>query len=650
MPATCGMCGEASDRTTDEPRRSIHLDLSARRVRWMLLGVLWTCPAAAATMPELPQELVDPSQMKGVDLEGRSHRFAEAADCHAAAVVFLSVECPISNGYIPVLKKLASRYRRWGIDFYGVISDPGVSRADSTHHRDDFGITFPVVFDASSELYRLLRPTHTPQAIVLSPQGATLYSGRIDNRYSRVGRRREEASIHDLKNALEAIVEGRDVEVAVTQPVGCLLEDPPASGEGGAVTFNRDIAPILFTNCSECHRPGEAAPFSLLSYEEGSRHAKQIVAVTQSRFMPPWHPVAGFGHFQNERRLSVGEIALIQQWVQDGKPIGAADDQLPAPEFPRGWRLGKPDLVLRMDEAFELDADGPDIHQHFVLPTGLRRDRLVAALEFRPGNPRVVHHACFYVDTSGAGRRLVARSPDVGYGSFVGPGFENIGALRSWLPGMSPQRLPKRSGQLLHAHSDLVLEIHYQRSGKAETDRSRVGIHFASPSSQQLVNEIQVMNMSLEIPAGESRHHHRASFTLPVDAILLDAAPHMHLLGREMKAKAKLPNGTVEPLIWIKDWDFCWQGQYLYVDPIHLPRGTRIEVDSWYDNSAENQLNPHLEPQTVRWGVQTKDEMGICHFRYTCDSLQDLKTMNAHYLRYKQEQKRRYLHLQAAAK
>ena len=156
------------------------------------------------------------------------------------------------------------------------------------------------------------------------------------------------------------------------------------------------------------------------------------------------------------------------------------------------------------------------------------------------------------------------------------------------------------------------------------------------------------MNMALEIPANASRHLHHASFSLPVDALLLDAAPHMHLLGREMKATAKLPDGTVEPLIWIKDWDFAWQGQYLYADPIRLPRGTRIEVDAWYDNSADNPLNPHTEPQIVRWGEETKDEMGICHFRYTCDSLQELKTMNVHYLRYKKAQQRRYHRHEAA--
>jgi hypothetical protein len=280
------------------------------------------------------------------------------------------------------------------------------------------------------------------------------------------------------------------------------------------------------------------------------------------------------------------------------------------------------------------------VHQHFVLPTGLPKDRLVSAVEFRPGNPRVTHHACFYLDNTGAARRLQSLSPDNGYGSFVGPGFANVGALRSWLPGMSPQHLPGGTGQLLTAHSDLVLEIHYRPSGKVELDKSVVGIHLAPRTARQLVGEIQVMNKALTIPAGAAAHRHSASFTLPVDAAFLDVLPHMHLLGREMKAVATRPDGTEVSLVWIRNWDFNWQDQYLYADPLMLPRGTRIDVESVFDNSADNPLNPHSPPQTVSWGEETHDEMAVCHFRYACRTLDDMATLNAHYVRYAAEQQR----------
>jgi hypothetical protein len=582
------------------------------------------------------------AHLRGTDLDGNLHRFADAAGNRGTAFVFLATECPISNGYLPTLKKLAADCRRLKIEFYGVISDPSVNRADAQRHRTEYKLTFPVLFDVSGDLRRHLHATHTPQAFVVARSGEQVYSGRIDNLYSALGKRRETASVHDFRDACQALSMGRPIANPVTEPIGCLLEDPQSVAAAPAITFNRDIAPIVYANCSECHHPGEAAPFALLDYADTSRHALQIATVTQSRFMPPWHPTSEFGHFQHERRLSDGEVELIRQWVAEGKPEGDPGDLLAPPTYTDGWRLGRPDLILRMKATFELGADGPDVHQHFVLPTGLTKHRLVSALEFRPGNPRIVHHACFYVDTSGAARKLEAADPDVGFGSFSGAGFMNASSLRSWLPGMTPQHLPDGTGQPLHARSDLVLEIHYRRTGKVESDRSTVGLHFAPQSARNLVGEIQVMNKGLTIPAGAANHKHSASYTLVVDATLLDTVPHLHLLGREMKATATRPDGTVEPLVWIKSWDFNWQGQYLYAAPIRLPRGTRIDVDAWYDNSVGNLLNPHSPPKTVRWGEQSQEEMAICQFRYMCATMEDLVTMNDDYLKFVARQQQIY--------
>ncbi|HUQ71868.1 MAG TPA: redoxin family protein, partial [Planctomycetaceae bacterium] len=489
-----------------------------------------------SSLPALADEAEQTGPLKGIGLDGRLHHFAATPDCRAVAVVFLATHCPISNGTIPELKSLAAKYKLKGVEFYGVISDPAVNRAEAVKHRQEYHINFPVVFDASLNLRRQLKPTHTPQAIVLSPAGEVLYSGRIDDRYSAVNRKREVATQHDLEDALKGVIAGKPVGVPRTQPVGCLLEDPPEAAATGSVVFNRDIAPLMLSSCAECHRPGEAAPFSLLTYADVSAHANQIAAVTNSRVMPPWHPFEGYGRFRDERRLKDDEIALIQRWVADGKPEGDPRDRPAPPRFHHGWRLGQPDLILKMNEPFELSADGPDVHQHFVLPTGIMHNRLVSAVEFRPGNPRIVHHASFYVDNSGAARKLDEKDPSVGYGNFSGPGFENYCSFRSWLPGMSPQRLPRGTGTPVPAHSDVVLEIHYQRNGKVETDQSTVGIFFAESSAREVVMELQVMNKDLNIPPNEPRYRHVSTYTLPVTATLLDAAPHMHVLGREMKA------------------------------------------------------------------------------------------------------------------
>lgn len=583
--------------------------------------------------------------LKGIDVDGRLHHFAATPDCKAVVVVFLATSCPISNGSLPTLQKLAARYKTRGIEFYGVVSAPNLSREKAAKHRDEYRISFPVLFDASANLRSRLKPTHTPQAMVLSPVGQVLYSGRIDDLYPSIGRKRDVPSEHELEDALADIVAGRTVAVPVTTPVGCVLENPPTA-KVGDVTFNRDVAPILFTSCVECHRPGEAGHFSLMTYVDACEHANQIAFVTDQRTMPPWHPTEGFGHFRNDRRLKDDEIALLQKWVADGLPEGEAGDRPTPPKFIDGWQLGKPDLILKMSEPFAISADGPDIHQHFVLPTGLKRNRLISAIEFRAGNPRVAHHASFYVDTSGVARMLDQRDPQPGYGSFAGPGFDNYGAFRSWLPGQTPQRLPLGTGSALPSHSDIVLEIHYQRTGKSETDQSSIGIFYAEASAKQQVLELQVMNKALDIPAGDSRHHHRATFTLPAAATLLDAAPHMHLLGREMKATATLPGGEVKPLVWVPDWNFNWQGQYIYVDPLRLPKGTVITVDAWFDNSAGNPLNPHSPPQRITWGEQTRDEMSLCHFRYLCDSDSDMLAVHNSYRAHQAEQQRRYQQVQ----
>jgi hypothetical protein len=233
---------------------------------------------------------------------------------------------------------------------------------------------------------------------------------------------------------------------------------------------------------------------------------------------------------------------------------------------------------------------------------------------------------------------LDAADPDLGYRGFNNPGFLPVTTLRNWLPGFTPRHLPKGTGRWLPPGSDLVMEIHDRPSGKPENDRSTIGIHFAPRSSRQVVAELMVLNLDLDIPAGAARHHHQAVFTLPETTTLLDAAPHMHLLGREMKAEAHLPDGSVKPLIWIRDWDFNWQEQYLFVEPVRLPQGTRIVVDCYFDNSAGNRLNPSSPPERVHWGGQTKDSMGICHFQFTCDTIKQMATVNQTYLKFLSDQ------------
>ena len=390
-------------------------------------------------------------------------------------------------------------------------------------------------------------------------------------------------------------------------------------------TFNKDVAPILWKNCAGCHRPGEVGPFPLLTYNDAAKRADFLQELTGSRRMPPWKPEPGFGTFHDARTLSEAEIKTIADWSEAGAPEGDSRDKGSPPRFPEGWQLGTPDLVLKPSESFDVPADGKDIYRCFVLPIPIDSDRTVAAVEFRPGNRRVVHHALLYLDSSGAARRKDESEPGPGYTSFGGPGILPTGGLGGWAPGAMPRMLPEGVGKFVRKGSDLVLQIHYHPDGKPESDQSVVGIYFTKTPAKTIVGGIAVRTRELKIPAGESRHHVTAqSAPLPVEAKVLGIAPHMHYIGKEMKVVAESPDGKSTPLIWIKDWDFNWQGQYQFQVPVTLAKGTVIKLDAYYDNSAENLRNPSKPPKPVNWGEQTTDEMCLLGVQVIANSTADL--------------------------
>jgi hypothetical protein len=392
-----------------------------------------------------------------------------------------------------------------------------------------------------------------------------------------------------------------------------------------APTFNKDVAPILWKNCAGCHRPGEVGPFSLLSYKDAARRAGFLAEITESRRMPPWKAEQGFGEFHDERRLTDVEIRTIADWAEAGAPEGDSKDQREAPRFPEGWQLGTPDLVLKAPASFEVPAVGRDIYRCFVIPIPIDSDKTVAAIEFRPGNRKVVHHALLYLDSTGAARKKDEADEGPGYSSFGGPGILPTGGLGGWAPGAMPRFLPEGMGKILRKGSDLVLQVHYHPDGKPEVDQSVVGIYFNKTPARKLVAGLAVRSRTIDIPAGEKRYHVAArSAPLPVEAQAIGVSPHMHYVGKEMKVVAETPDGKTIPLIWIKDWDFNWQGQYQYRAPITLAQGTVIKLDAYYDNSAENPRNPSSPPRRVGWGEQTTDEMCLLGVQLVTENRADL--------------------------
>jgi hypothetical protein len=395
---------------------------------------------------------------------------------------------------------------------------------------------------------------------------------------------------------------------------------PRQRSRSPVITFSERIAPILYANCVSCHRPGEAAPFSLISFEDVSARGRLIAQVTASRYMPPWHAEHGYGEFKDERRLTDEEIADLAAWVNQGMPEGDPARMPALPRFQAGWQLGQPDLVLEMPAAYELPASGPDMFRNFVITTGLTEDTWVRAIEIRPTARKVVHHVLFAYDVSDGSRKLDGAEGRPGYASTMAPiglgvgGSTNVGGLGGWAVGAPAFVMPDGHALKLPKGSDFILQTHFHLSGKPETERSRVGLYFADKAPETNLIDVPMpplfgFGAGLTIPAGVSDYTLDDSLTLPVDVNAYGLYAHAHYIAKEIKGTATLPDGTHKPLIWIRDWDFNWQDPYVYKAPVLLPAGTRLDVRFVYDNSAGNPRNPSTPPKTVMWGEDTFDEM-----------------------------------------
>ncbi len=400
------------------------------------------------------------------------------------------------------------------------------------------------------------------------------------------------------------------------------------------VTFSEQIAPVIFNQCASCHHPGEAAPFSLTSYEEVKKRGALIATVTKSRFMPPWHAAPGFGEFEGERRLTDDQIALIGEWVKEGMPQGDASKTPALPHFTAGWHLGKPDLIVTMPKGFSLPASGPDIYRNFVVPLNLTEDKWVRAVEFHPGTRTVVHHSLFSYDASGTLRKKDGEDGKPGFGGMDGGRSPKSGPLGGWAVGATPVPLADGLAFPLPKGSDLVLQEHFHLTGKAETEQSTVGLYFADKAPERQLMGIQVpaifaLGAHLDIPPGEKHYTIQDSFVVPVDVKAWSVGAHAHYLAKDMKMIATKPDGTTVPLLYIPDWDFAWQDRYPYKDPFVLPKGTRIDVTLIYDNTPDNPHQPSNPPKEVWWGEGSFDEMGSMTMQVTAVRAEDEFTLRA---------------------
>jgi tetratricopeptide (TPR) repeat protein len=379
-------------------------------------------------------------------------------------------------------------------------------------------------------------------------------------------------------------------------------------------TFSHDVAPIVYEKCAPCHHPGEAAPFSLLTYADVKKRGALIVSVTRRGYMPPWLPQHGYGDFSGERRLIPEEISTITAWVAAGTPEGSAAEMPPAPTFTDGWQLGTPDLVIEAGSSFPLPASGPDVYWNFIFTPALTERRWVRAIEIRPGERRLVHHANLLVDRMGSARAQES-APGKGFPGMdlllMRSPFDPDGHLLFWKPGGTPHVEPEGFAWRLDPGNLLVLNMHLQPSGKPEEVRPSVGLYFTDRPETKFPLLIQLENDgALDIPAGARDFVVSDDFRLPLDADILAVYPHAHYLGKLLEAWATLPDGSKKWLVRIPDWDSNWQSVYYYREPLYLPKDSVIHLRYHYDNSAANVRNRSHPPRRVRAGNQATDEMG----------------------------------------
>jgi hypothetical protein len=466
-------------------------------------------------------------------------------------------------------------------------------------------LAFPSVKDSDGSCVRALGVRRTPEAVVLDAEHRLRYRGRIDDQY-RLGGTRPAPTHRDLQEALDAVLAGREVAVKETPVDGCPITLPKPPDPANPVTFAEHVAPLLQKHCQTCHRPGTAAPFALLTYRQVAARADAIAEVIAEQRMPPWYASPEHGTFVNRRGMTAAERDLILQWVRAGTPRGD-EAKLPPPPIPSKealWRIGTPDLVLQTVETYELPADGDVPYKYAVLPTLFLDDTWIRALEIRPDNPRVLHHANIAFITSGEG-------------------FKQANFITGYVPGGEPMDLDEDVAFRIPRGAALGLQIHFVTTGKEEKCRLSVGIRYAGGAVHKQLRHMLLADHRFAIPPGAPAHRVEATRVLDCDAVGIGLFAHMHLRGKDMTFRAIQPDGKDETLLMVPNYSFDWQMPYRWeTGKFRLPKGTRLECVAHYDNSTFNPYNPD-PTATVRDGQMTHQEMMNGFFFYT-DEGEDL--------------------------
>jgi len=540
------------------------------------------------------------------DDQGRVRRLSEFRGRRAVVVCLTSGTCPVARKYVPTLAEIRGRFAGKGVEFVAVnVDEKPPADAGAVFRRNGWTGLFAV--DRNGEVARGLGAKSTTEVFVIDRGRTLVYRGAVDDQFG-LGYSLPTARENYLVRAIEAVLEDRPPAVRATTAPGCLLEVKGGAADvkvGATVTYHNRISRIVQANCLECHRAGENGPFELGTYAEVRANAAMIKKVVARRTMPPWFASAETAHpMKNNRSLTDRDREDLIRWVEEKCPEGDLGDGPVALRFERGWRIGRPDLVLEAPTPQKIPAKGTIRYRYVQIPTNLTEDRWVSAMEIRPSAPEVVHHLLVFI-------KLPANDPRAG--QFKGMNGGLNGYFAGMVPGQGHIAFPEGTAKLLPKGATLVFQIHYTANGTEVEDRPRIGFKFAERAPEHEVLTRAASNRFFLIPPNAPNYEIKGSHMFFRPVRLLSVNPHSHVRGRAFRYELIYPDGRSEVILDVPRYDFNWQLEYQFARPIDVPAGTRLSVTGWYDNSRENPANPDAS-KAVGFGEQTWEEMMIGYF------------------------------------
>lgn len=567
-----------------------------------------------STVKTTPRQIADNFAL--IDSQGEFHTLDYYSDMKAVVLISQSNGCPIIRKSVPYLKKLKAEYGPQGVVFLMINANRQDDRNSIQQEAADFGIDFPILEDTAQVVSEMLGISRTAEALVITPADRqVIYHGAVHDQF---GYETSQKNIKHqyLRDVLEAILTNQPVRISKTEVKGCLI-----NYEKRSVTYTNDVAPILAQKCVICHTKGGVAPWSMDNYAKVRTWGPMIQEVIMTKRMPPWHADQIYGSFKNDLSLNPDQVSSLIDWTKNNFPRGTGDDVLEKRSaHPKNslWQIEKPDLIFKLKEPQKLPPDGPDEFRFIEADRVIDQDIWIKAVEIKPGNSRIVHHGNLVVEWPDTDIQSTQNMNQDSENPTAGMEIEKGSMIAGYSPGTGAIVFPEGTGIFVPKGSKLQFRLHYIKTGKPEEDLTQAGLYLLPTKPAKTFTIDTITNRDIQIPPGEKNYRLTGSHIFENNVSLVSLQPHMHYRGKSMKFTVHYPDGKSEIVLSVPNYKFQWQRQYIFEKPLKLPKGTRIELEGVYDNSAQNPNNPNPD-EMVEYGPYSSTEMFTGIMFYTID-------------------------------